>query len=84
MSCSGGLGCDSCEYDDPPPKPFENVRLRLVQGDRSWILGTSDAESAENNHQGWVSWSFDVPVGADPGSARLVSDHAQPVRIRIR
>jgi hypothetical protein len=84
MSCSGALGCDSCEYDDPPPKPFEDVNLRLVQGDRSWLLGSTDAETAENNHQGWVTWNFDVPVGANPGPAKLVSDHAQPIRIRIR
>ena len=43
-----------------------------------------DAETAENDRQGWVAWSFDVPVGADPGPARLVADHAQPIRIRIR
>lgn len=84
MSCSGAFGCESCEYADPPPEPFENVNLRLVQRDRSWLLGSTDAETAENNHQGWVTWYFDVPVGADPGPARLVADHAQPIRIRIR
>lgn len=84
MSCSGVLGCESCKYDDPPPEPFEDVNLRLVQGDRSWLLGSTDAETAENNHEGWVTWNFGVPVGADPGSARLVADHAQPIRVRIR
>lgn len=84
MSCSGVLGCDNCEYDDPPPQPLEDVALRLVQRDRSWLLATSDAASAENDRQGQVSWSFEVPRDADPGRARLVSDHAQPIRIRIR
>ena len=84
MSCSAGLGCDDCEYDDPPPEPYDDVELRLVQRDRSWVLGVTDAESAENDHQGWVTWSFDVPLAADPGPARLVSDHAEPVRVRIR
>lgn len=84
MSCSGVLGCDSCEYDDPPPEPFEDVSLRLVQRDRSWLLGSADAATAESNHQGWVTWTFHAPVGAEPGPARLVADHAQPVRIRIR
>lgn len=84
MSCSGVLGCESCEYDDPSPEPFEDVNLRLVQRDRSWLLGSTDAETAENNHLGWVTWNFDVPVDADPGPARLISDHAQPIRIRIR
>ncbi|MDO9497767.1 MAG: hypothetical protein Q7J48_18840 [Nocardioides sp.] len=84
MSCSAGLGCDDCEYDDPPPEPFEDVKLRLVQGDRTWNLGSTDAETAEDDHHGWVTWSFDVPAGAGPGPARFVADHAQPVRIRIR
>lgn len=84
MSCSGVLGCDNCEYDDPPPQPLEDVDLRLVQRDRSWLLGTADAGAAENGRQGRVSWSVDVPLDADPGPARLVSDHTQPIRIRIR
>lgn len=84
MSCSGVFGCESCEYDDPPAVPLEDVELRLVQRDRSWILDSTDAETAQNNHQGWVTWNFEVPGGADRGPAKLVSDHAQPVRIRIR
>ncbi|GEP32447.1 hypothetical protein NSZ01_02150 [Nocardioides szechwanensis] len=84
MSCSAGFGCDDCEYDDPPPAPLEDVELRLVQGDRSWTLGITDAETAETDHQGWVTWSFDVPLAAEPGPARLVADHVQPVRIRVR
>lgn len=84
MDCSGFLGCDDCEYEDPPPEPLEDVALRLVQGERSWLLGRTDAGAAENGEQGRVTWDVDVPVDAEPGPARLVPDHAQPVRIRIR
>ena len=84
MSCSVGLGCDSCEYDDPPPTPMEGVELRLVQRDRTWELGVADAEAAENNQLGWVTWTFDLPSGAKPGRATLLPENAEPVRIRIR
>ena len=84
MSCSTGLGCDSCQYDDPPPTPMEDVGLRLVQRDRTWDLGVADAEKAENNHLGWVTWRFDLPAGVKPGPAELVPEHAEQVRIRIR
>jgi len=84
MSCSVGPGCDSCEYDDPAPRPMEDVRLRLVQRDRTWDLSVADAETAENNRLGWVTWTFDLPAGARPGPARLLPEHSEPVRIRIR
>lgn len=84
MSCSTTLGCDDCEYDDPPPTPMEDVRLSLVQGNRTWRLGVADAETAESNHLGWVTWSFDLPSDAKTGPARLLADHADRVRIRIR
>jgi hypothetical protein len=84
MSCSAGLGCDSCDYDDPPPTPLEDVGLRLVQHGRTWDLGVADAGTAENNQLGWVTWTFDLPTAAKPGPAHLVSEHAEPVPIRIR
>ena len=83
MTCPA-FGCGSCEYDDPPPVPYKEVGLRLVQRDRTWNLDVADAETAENNRQGWVTWTFDVPAGAQPGPARLRAEHAQPVRVRIR
>jgi len=84
MSCSGGFGCDDCDYDDAPPTAYADVELLLVQRGRTWVLDTTDAESADDDHLGWVTWTFDVPDGAVPGLARLVPDHAQPVRVRIR
>jgi hypothetical protein len=84
MSCSTGLGCDSCEYDDPPPTPMEDVRLRLVQRDRTWQLGVADSGAAEDNQLGWVTWTFELPGDARPGPARLIAEHAQPAPIRIR
>jgi hypothetical protein len=85
MVCGSGWGCDDgCEYPDPPPVPYEDVELRLVQGQRSWVLGTSDAGTAEDDQQGRVRWTVDLPTGAEPGRARLVADHAGPVQVRIR
>jgi hypothetical protein len=87
MSCSSGLGCDSeksCEYADPPPTPMKDVELRLVQRDRTWILGVADAATARNDRLGWVTWTFELPADAATGPARLAPEHAQPLRIQIR
>ena len=83
MSCSRGLGCDSCKYDDPPPRAMDDVTLRLVQGDRTWELGVADAEES-GDHLGWVSWPVELPRGVKPGPAMLEADPAPPVRVRIR
>lgn len=80
MSCSAVPGCSHCEYDDPPPRPMQDVNLRLRQGDRTWRLATADAES----RGGRVTWTFEMPPGVRAGPARLVADMAGPVRIRIR
>lgn len=84
MTCSTGLGCDSCEYDDPPATPLQDVRLRLSQGGRTWDLGVVDAGTAEDNRLGWVTWTFDLPCGAERGLAELLPERADPVTIRIR
>lgn len=83
MSCGPGLGCDDCEYDEPPEQPKEDVALHLVQGGRTWDLDVTDAGSAQDDRLGWVSWTFEVPKGVKPGPARLVADGAGPTRIRI-
>jgi len=84
MGCSTGWGCDSCKYDDPPPTPIVDVGLRLVQRGRSWTLGEADAQTAETNDMGRVTWTFEVPAAAKPGPAQLLADQAEPVRIKIR
>lgn len=84
MSCSTGFGCDSCTYDDPPPQPMKDVELRLAQRDRTWSLDVADAQTSDSNHLGWVTWTFDLPADAKPGSAELLPEHTYPVRIRIR
>jgi hypothetical protein len=84
MGCTGSLGCESCEYDDPPPTPMDDVGLRLVQRGHTWTLGAADAGSSASNQLGWVSWSFVVPHGVKPGPARLLAERAQPVRVLIR
>ena len=83
MSCSAVPGCGSCEYDDPPPTPLQDVELRLRQRGVTWSLGTADAGTAEDKRLGWVTWTFDLPPGVEPGRARLIADHAEPVTVRI-
>ena len=84
MSCSGVGGCQSCEYDEPPEEPQQDLTLQLRQQGRTWELATADAASAEDQRLGWVSWTFEVPAGVEPGSARLVAENAQPVAVRVR
>jgi hypothetical protein len=84
MGCSEVLGCTSCDYEEPPETPMEDVRLRLLQGGRAWILGVADADTAGNGHLGWITWRFDVPIGVEPGRARLVPDGGETAPVRIR
>ncbi len=84
QSCSGVGGCQQCEYDEPPEQPHRDIRLELRQDGRSWLLGTADAGTAQEQRLGWVTWTFDVPAGVDPGRAKLVAEGAQPVRVGIR
>jgi hypothetical protein len=63
---------------------MKDVQLGLMQRDRSWNLGVADAETAKNDHMGRVTWDIRLPTSAEPGPAKLVAEHAQPARIRIR
>jgi len=56
----------------------------MAAPDPAWNLGVADAETAENNHLGWVTWTFETPAGAKPGPAKLLPEHAEPVAIHIR
>jgi len=84
MSCSAVPGCDRCEYADPEPTPYVDVRLRLRQDGRTWLLGTADAGTAEDGRAGQVAWRVEPPPGVRPGPARLLADHARPLTVRIR
>ena len=84
QSCSGVGGCQRCEYDEPPEQPHQDVRLELRQDGRSWLLDTADAGTAEDQQLGWVTWTFEVPAGVEPGRARLVADGTRPVEITVR
>lgn len=78
MSCRVLLGCSSCEYDEPEPVPYADVRLVLEQGERRWDLGAVDAGG-----DGRVVWSFELPAGVERGRAVLVADHATPLAVRV-
>lgn len=84
MSCSAGPGCEDCHYNDPEPVPYDDVVLRLRQDGHTWVLGSADADRAEDGLAGRVSWQVDLPAGVRPGPARLLADHAHPVVVRIR
>lgn len=78
VTCTEWLGCSACRPDDPAPHPYEDVALRLEQGGTTWDLGVTDDASGE------TTWTVRVPVGANPGPATLVADHAEPLEVRIR
>jgi hypothetical protein len=80
-ACS--VGCASCESDDPAETPMEGVGLRLVQGQRSWLLDVADAGTAADGELGLVAWTFEVPAAARPGRARLVPDGGEAVLVRV-
>ena len=84
MDCSGVPGCESCEYTDPEPVPYDDVALRVRQGGRTWLLGRADADSAEDGRAGRVTWPVELPSGVRRGPAKLVAEHAQPVAVWIR
>lgn len=77
-SCTGFLGCQSCDYG-PPARPLKDVTLELRQRGRTWELATSDADD-----DGSVTWSATLPDDVRPGAARLVAEGTPPVRVRIR
>ena len=80
MGCSEVLGCSHCEYDEPTTTPLQDVTLRLRQGQRTWRVGSENADGDE----GRVIWTFDVPAGVSPGRARLLPDGGGPLQVRIR
>jgi hypothetical protein len=80
MGCSAMLACNHCEYDEPTPKPLQDLTLRLRQGDRTWNLANADAETAG----GRVTWTFDLPIGVEPGPAKLLPDAGDTLRVRVR
>ena len=84
MGCTAGLGCDSCEYDEPAPIPMQDVSLRLVQGARTWRLDTANAAAGPSGDAGWITWRFIAPPDAEAGRAQSVPDNGEPFVVRIR
>lgn len=85
-SCSGVLGCQSCDYG-PPPVPLEDVPLLLRQGGREWELGVVDAGTADEGALGRTVWQVTVPADAAQGPATLVAGDGglgTEVRVRLR
>ncbi|SDD84270.1 hypothetical protein SAMN05421872_111170 [Nocardioides lianchengensis] len=83
MSCSGLPGCESCESDGPPERPLRDVRLELVQGDRTWPLGTADAGTAADDRLGQVTWTFTLPADVRPGPAVLQVDGEEQAEVVV-
>ncbi|WP_435769814.1 hypothetical protein [Nocardioides sp. SYSU DS0651] len=79
MGCEVRLGCDSCEYAAPPPAPYRDETLALVQQGREWVLGVEDARP----DGGEVTWSIEVPRDVAAGPATLRTDHGEPVRVQV-
>jgi hypothetical protein len=65
---SGSSGC-SGPRQPPPEKPSRDVRLLLVQGERSWLLGTADADGPGSSYR--IRWDVTVPADVGTGPAVL-------------
>ncbi|GAB4000260.1 hypothetical protein [Nocardioides marmoraquaticus] len=70
------LGCEEQVVD--PPGPASDVALRVEQGDRSWVLGRTDADASYD-----ATWRVRLPTELRPGPARLVADGSEPLRVRV-
>lgn len=79
-SCSTTLGCTSCDYG-PEPTPMQDISLTLQQRGHTWPLGTADATS---DGLATATWTVKVPTEVKTGSATLVPEGGEPVKIRIR
>jgi len=76
---SSSTGC-SGPTKPPPEKPSRGVRLVLVQGTRSWVLGTADARGPGSSYR--VRWDVTVPADVGTGPAVLRAKTAEaPVSV---
>lgn len=63
-----GPGCRAPQPADPQ-FPLTDVELTLVQGDRTWALGTADAADRDQLYK--ISWTTTVPSDVLAGPAEL-------------
>jgi hypothetical protein len=63
-----GFGCAHRTRPQDRVTPMAHVELVLRQHGREWRLGTAEATS-----DGRISWDVRVPVGVEPGRARLMT-----------
>lgn len=79
---TGEGGAGGCEDDVEVPSEvlvptFSDVALRLVQGERSWELGTAGADD-----DGAITWTVTVSAEVRPGRARLETSYGA-TRVRV-
>jgi hypothetical protein len=74
---SSSSGCSGAT-EPPPEKPSRGVRLVLVQGARSWDLGTADAGGPGTSYG--ISWDVTVPADVGTGPAVL---HAKTAEVPV-
>ena len=60
-----------CSAPAEPVTPLEDVRLELVQGGRTRLLGTADAGPAGRDRYAEVRWRVRLPDTLRPGPATL-------------
>lgn len=77
---ASGPGCGAAQPADPQT-PLTDVRLTLVQGERSWELGRADA--ADRDQQYAISWVVSIPTDVAAGPATLDAETAT-LRVQIR
>ena len=65
---------------------MQDIELFLVQQRPTLLqvsVGVADADSAEDDRLGWVTWTFTVPETMRLGGAQLSSEGAEPLEVRI-
>ena len=76
---SSSPGCHAVPPSDPQ-SPLTGVELTLVQGDRTWVLGTADAAGRDQQYA--ILWTASIPDGVAAGPAELrAGDAVLPVQI---
>lgn len=80
---TGGGSVLGCSEPEVVVNPLSDLTLELRQADRTWQLGTTDAESADDGRLGRAVWRVVVPPDVQPGQARLVAGDSEPLPVTI-
>ena len=63
---------------------MKDVRLELVQGDRTWVLGHGDAGNAGHERLGKIRWRVTIPSDVRAGRPATLKASTAQVRVLVR